>query len=294
MKPALFTHHPCRTVAEAVGILGSDPDDSKVLAGGQSLVPMLNLRLANPANLVDLNTIEGLDYIRADNGTLAIGAATRQRTVELDADVLAKLPLLPAALAHVGHSQIRNRGTVAGSICHADPAAEMPAVWLTAGGELTAEGSGGTRTIGSADFFESYLTTALQPDEIVTEVRFTVPTGTTGWHFEEVARRHGDFALLGVAALVSLDGARVRDARVTIFGAGPTPLRISVVEQLLIGMDASEAAGEDVLARAADETSAAVRPVGDVHASADYRRHVAGALVRRAITGSLQSAGAAS
>ena len=290
MKPALFTHHPCRTVAEAVGILGSDPDDSKVLAGGQSLVPMLNLRLANPANLVDLNTIEGLDYIRADNGTLAIGAATRQRTVELDADVLAKLPLLPAALAHVGHSQIRNRGTVAGSICHADPAAEMPAVWLTAGGELTAEGSGGTRTIGSADFFESYLTTALQPDEIVTEVRFTVPTGTTGWHFEEVARRHGDFAIVGVGAMVSLNGGSTIDAaRLCLIGVADVPLRLPAVEAALVGRPAS---AETFTAAAADAV-AGLDPASDVHGSAEFRRQLARVTVRRALTTAAARAGAA-
>jgi CO/xanthine dehydrogenase FAD-binding subunit len=290
MKPPPFTYHACRTIGEAVGILDSDPDGSKVLAGGQSLVPMLNLRLAAPDNLVDLNSIEGLDHIRSENDGVAIGAATRQYAVERSAELHAVLPVVREALSHVGHSQIRNRGTVVGSICHADPAAEMPAVFLTVGGEVTAHSVAGSRTIRSDDFFESYLSTALEPNEIVTQVRFDTPTGRTGWYFEEVARRHGDFAILGVVALVSLDEDTVSKARITIFGVGSTPLRMTATEQLIIGVKTSDIGG-DLLERAAEAASAAVRPTDDIHASADYRRYVAGMLTKRAITRSLERAG---
>lgn len=290
MKPPPFTYHSCRTIGEAVDILDRDPDSSKVLAGGQSLVPMLNLRLALPDHLVDLNSIADLDYIRSEAGSIAIGAGTRQHTVERSAEIAAKLPVISAALSHVGHSQIRNRGTVVGSICHADPAAEMPAVWLTVGGELTAQSAAGTRTIPSEDFFESYLTTSLEPNEIVTEVRFNATNGATGWYFEEVARRHGDFAILGVVALVSLDAGAISDARLTIFGAASTPIRISAVEELLVDTNTSDVDG-DLLEQAAIEVAAAVRPTDDIHASAEYRRYVAGILIKRGITRSLERAG---
>jgi carbon-monoxide dehydrogenase medium subunit len=292
MKPPAFSHHQCRTIGEAVSILDADPDSSKVLAGGQSLVPMMNLRLASPDHLVDLNFIDGLDYIRPEPGKVAIGAGTRQFAVERSAELHSVLPVVREALSHVGHSQIRNRGTVAGSICHADPAAEMPAVFLTVGGEVTACSVAGTRAIRADDFFDSYLTTALEPNEIVTQVTFDTPSGPTGWYFEEVARRHGDFAILGVVAQVSLDEGSVSDARITIFGAGSTPLRMSAVEGLLIGTDAGDA-GQDLFDRAASEAAAEVQPFDDIHASADYRRHVAGILTKRAIARSLERAGSA-
>jgi carbon-monoxide dehydrogenase medium subunit len=291
MKPPPFTYHACRTIDEAVGVLDSDPDGAKVLAGGQSLVPMLNLRLAAPDNLVDLNGIPDLAYIRAESGGVAIGATTRQYLVERSDELHSALPVVREALSHVGHSQIRNRGTVVGSICHADPAAEMPAVFLTVGGEITARSSAGTRKIRSEDFFESYLTTSLDPNEIATEVRFDAPSGRTGWYFEEVARRHGDFAMLGVVALISLEGDTVSRARITIFGGGSTPLRMSATEQLITGATVGDIGG--LLARAAEQASAAVRPTDDIHASADYRRHVAGVLTKRAITRSLDRAGSA-
>lgn len=290
MKPPPFTYHACRTIDEAVGILESDPDDTKVLAGGQSLVPMLNLRLAAPDNIVDINSISGLDYVRAGSGGVAIGAGARQFAVERSAELHSALPVVREALSHVGHSQIRNRGTVVGSICHADPAAEMPAVFLTVGGEVTARSAAGTRTIRSDDFFDSYLTTALEPTEIVTEVKFDALSGRTGWHFEEVARRHGDFAILGVVALVSLEGDSVSTARITIFGGGSTPLRMTAAEQLINGVEAGNI-GTELLERAASEASAAVQPTDDIHASSDYRRYVAGLLTKRAITTSLQRAG---
>ncbi|WP_298797049.1 xanthine dehydrogenase family protein subunit M [uncultured Pseudonocardia sp.] len=293
MKPPAFTHHPCRTVDEAVGLLDSASDDSKVISGGQSLVPMMNLRLANPAHLVDLNGIPGLDGIEVGDRTLTVGATARQHDVERSAHVTTAAPLLAAALKHVGHPQIRNRGTVVGSLCHADPAAEMPAVFLTLGGHVSAQSPSGTRTIAAEDFFDSYLTTALEPNEIATAVTFDTPNGSSGWYFEEVARRHGDFAIIGIVALLTLAGGVVSDARLTVFGGAATPVRIPAAEQLLVGVAAADV-DADLLARAAAETSAALRPSDDIHASGDYRRHVAGVLTTRGLRTSLERAVAGS
>jgi carbon-monoxide dehydrogenase medium subunit len=293
MKAAPFTYHPCRTIDEAVAVLDRDPDGSKVIAGGQSLVPMLNLRLARVDNLVDLNRIEGLDYIRVESGKVIVGAATRQYAIERSPQVLQALPLLPAAMAHVGHAQIRNRGTVVGSICHADPSAELPAVWLAVGGELTAVSSAGARTLRSDDFFQSFFTTALQPNEIATQVTFNALTANMGWSFEESARRHGDFAIVGAITLVSFENSAVSSARIVVFGAAPTPVRIPAAEQLLTGRDASTV-DDDLLGRVAQAVSGAVTPTTDIHGSAEYRRYVAGVLTRRGLTQALERAGAGS
>ncbi|MCW2716782.1 xanthine dehydrogenase family protein subunit M [Pseudonocardia sp.] len=293
MKPPAFTHHACRTVEEAVGLLDSASDDSKVISGGQSLVPMMNLRLANPAHLVDLNGIPGLNGIEVGDRTLTVGATARQHAVERSTHVATSAPLLAAALKHVGHPQIRNRGTVVGSLCHADPAAEMPAVFLTLGGHVSAQSASGTRTIAAGDFFDSYLTTALEPNEIATAVTFDTPNGSSGWYFEEVARRHGDFAVIGIVALLTLSGGVISDARLTVFGGAATPVRIPAAEQLLVGVAAADV-DADLLARAAAETSAALRPSDDIHASGDYRRHVAGVLTTRGISTSLERAVAGS
>ncbi|HEY0507965.1 MAG TPA: xanthine dehydrogenase family protein subunit M [Blastococcus sp.] len=288
MKPSAFTHHSCQSVEEAVGLLGS-AEDAKIIAGGQSLVPMMNLRLANPPHLIDLNAIPGLDTLTVGPDTLTVGATARQHAVERSAEITAAAPLIGAALAHVGHPQIRNRGTVVGSICHADPAAEMPAVFTTLGGHVTAQGPAGTRTIAAEDFFDSYLTTTLEPEEIATSVSFRVPDGTSGWHFEEVTRRHGDFAIIGVVALLTVSDGVVSDARLTIFGGAGTPLRIAAAEELLVGT-AADGIDDALLTRAAALTSESLRPLSDIHASAQYRRYVAGVLVTRGIRTSLQRA----
>lgn len=287
MKPAPFTYHAPKTIDEAVEILGRDPDGSRVLAGGQSLVPMMNLRLATVDHLVDLNRIEGLDTVRVDSGRVVIGAGARQSDVERSPAVREKLPMLPAALGFVGHFANRNRGTVVGSICHADPAAEMPAVWLTVGGELTATSASGTRTLRPEDFFEGFLTTALEPGEVATEVSFNTTNGTSAWSFKEVARRHGDFAMVGVSTLLSVDDGSVTDPRIVVFAAGSTPTRMTAAERLLVGVDAN-AIDDALLDQVAAEVSAALSPGDDVHASGDYRRHVAGVLTRRGLRQSLE------
>src|SRR6185436_4631843 len=248
---------------------------------GQSLVPLLNMRLARPAILVDLAKVDGLDHVREQDGGLAIGAMTRQRTVELSPVVSARHPMLHAAMMHIAHPQNRNQGTVGGSLAHADPAAELPALALTLDADMRAFGPNGERTIGASDFFVTYLTTALEPTEILIETRFPTLPRRTGWSVMEVARRHGDFALAGAMSTVTLDDeGRCAAARLVLFGVGATAVRARKAEQMLAG-ERPEAA---VLERAGRAAAAEIdEPLTDVHASADYRRDLAGVLGRRAL-----------
>jgi carbon-monoxide dehydrogenase medium subunit len=281
MKPAPFDYFDPRSVEEAVSLLRERGEDAKILAGGQSLMPLLNMRMARPEALIDLSRVEGLDYIREEEGALAIGAMTTKRAVERSELVRTRQPLLHAATLLVAHPQIRNRGTVGGSMAQADPAAEYPAVALALDAELRAVGPEGERTIAANDFFVSYLTTALEPAEVLTEVRFPVLAEGAGWAFEEIARRHGDFALAGAAVTLSVEGAgRCEAARIVLFGVGPTPVRVRAAEQMLVG----EALGSTLLERAGQKVSEELdEPLSDVHASAEFRRHLAGVLTRRAL-----------
>jgi CO/xanthine dehydrogenase FAD-binding subunit len=281
VKPAPFAYYDPRTVDEAVSLLAQHGSDAKVLAGGQSLMPLLNMRLARPAVVVDVNRIEGLDYIRQENGTLAIGALTRQRAVERSDVVARAQPLLAAATRLIAHPQIRNRGTVGGSLAHADPAAEYPAVALALGAELRVAGPRGERAIQAEDFFVTYLTTALEPDELVTEVRMPSPPARTGWSMMELSRRHGDFALAGVAATLTLaPGGECAGARIVLFGVGPTPLRARAAELALSGRRPGDELFDEA-AQAAPETIE--EPLSDIHGSTEYRRHLARVLTRRAL-----------
>ncbi len=279
MKPAAFEYFAPRTVEQAVDLLAQHGDQAKVLAGGQSLVPLMNMRLARPAVIVDINRVDGLEYIVAAPAVLRIGALTRQRAAERSRLVAERCPLLRDALRLVGHVQIRNRGTVAGSIAHADPAAELTAVLTALDGEVVARGPGGTRVIAASDLFVTYLTTSLDPREIITEVRFPALPPGTGWSWMEIARRHGDFALAGVGVVLALGGGVITEARIALTGVGPTPVRATSAERLLTG----RAPSEGLWADAAEAVRAAVDPDGDIHASAEYRRHVAGVLVQRAL-----------
>lgn len=279
MKPAPFAYHAPNTIDEALAILGSDPDGSRLLAGGQSLVPMLNLRLANFDHLIDINRISGLNHVRIDGDRLAIGALARQYDVARNDVVQKRLPVLSRALANVGHTAISNRGTIVGSLCHADPAAELPAVLLAVGGELSVQGTSGMRNIHADDFFDTSFTTALDADEIAVEVRFELATGTTGWSVEEIARRHGDFALVGVVIQMTLEGALIGDVRIALFGVAPIPQRMSTAEKQLIG----KTLDDTVLDQAVANVTASLNPPQDIHATAGYRRHVAGVLVRRGL-----------
>ena len=264
-------------------------DDVKILAGGQSLVPLLNMRMARPELLVDLNRIAELQYIREEGGWLAIGAMTRKRAVEESDLVRRRQPALLAATQLVAHPQIRNRGTVGGSMAHADPAAEYPALALVLGAELRAVGPGGERRIAAEDFFQGYLMTALEPVEVLTEVRVPVLDPGTGWSFLEVARRHGDFALGGATATVRLDaGGSFSEVRIVLFGVSAAPVRLQEVEQLLLGQSPGEGLFQEAGARASQGLE---DPLSDVHASAEYRRNLARVLTVRALDEAVGRAG---
>lgn len=285
MKPAPFKYAAPQTVDEALDLLAEYDHDGKVLAGGQSLVPLLNMRLARPSVLIDLNRVAGLDYIREDGGTVAIGAMTRQRTIERSPVVREKLPLLWEAIRYVGHPQIRNRGTIGGSLAHADPSAELPAVALAVDATLVTRSAGGGRTLSADGFFVSYLATALEPDELLTEIRLPVH-GHKRTAFLEVARRHGDFALAGVAAILGMTEGTCTDVRLVFTGVGAIPTRVSEAEQALTGRRPDARALSDV-SRVVSER---LDPDSDIHASADYRRRVGGALAARAVAAAVTRA----
>ena len=262
-------------------MLGQYGDDAKILAGGQSLMPLMNMRLVRPNVVIDINRIPGLSYIspRRDGG-LAVGAMTRQREVERSVLVRETVPLLASAIPYIGHFQIRNRGTVGGSLAHSDPAAEIPAVCLTLDAEFDLASSGGERTVKAKDFFLDQLTTALEPVELLTQIRIPQTRGAWRWGFQEVCRRDGDFALVGAAAMVHLDDSGVcREARITTFGAEGTPTRMGVAEEYLSGTTVDAGDREE----AARLVSNALDPISDIHASAKYRKDVAGVMVRRAL-----------
>jgi len=278
VKPAPFDYTSAASAAEAVAALAQHGDDAKILAGGQSLVPMLNLRLARPAMLVDINGARELDYLREAGGRVHVGALRRQAAVARWAAT--QLPLMAEALRHVGHLAIRNRGTVVGSVVHADPASELPALLLCLDGEVVARGPQGERTVAADALYRAPLTTSLRADELVTEARFSLPRPEAGWGFAEVARRHGDFALVGAAALLWPDAVgRAAGVRLAFFGVGGTSVRAAAAETALTGQPLSEARVRDA-ARAA---AAALRPEGDLHASARYRQEVAAVLAERTL-----------
>ncbi len=279
MKPPRFDYHAPRSIDEAVALLARYGGDAKVLAGGQSLMPMLNFRLARPAALVDLNRIPALAYVREDDGTVAFGAMTRQRTIEFSPLVAQRVPLLREATRWVGHLPIRSRGTIGGSIAHADPSAEYPAVLTALEGEVVAQGPRGRRSLKPRELFETYLTTRLAPDELLVEVRLPAAPAGAGYAFEEFARRHGDFAIVGVAAMVVREGTRCTTARLATAGAGPVPVRLGAAEEILERDGLGDAAIEAAAARAAE----LVEPDADVHASAEYRRHLTRVLTARAV-----------
>jgi aerobic carbon-monoxide dehydrogenase medium subunit len=281
VKPPPFLYARPRSLAEAVDLLGRVGDDGKVLAGGQSLVPLLNFRLARPSVLIDLALISELSFIRRAGGWLEIGAMTRQRTVELSEEVRGCCRLIPDALRHVGHLQIRNRGTVGGSLAHADPAAELPAVAVALGAELVLVSARGERTVQAREFFVGPFMTALGPDEVLTAARFPAADGARTV-FLEFARRSGDFALGGVAASVRFAGGSrsVEDLGMAALGMGSTPIRLAGAEAAVRGRALEAAAVEEAGAAA----SAEVEPFTDTHADSSYRRDLIGTLVRRALS----------
>lgn len=287
MKPPLFTYHDPRSRDEALALVAEHSEEGKVLAGGQSLVPLLNFRLAHPEHLIDLNRIGSLAGIRRLDGKLHIGAMTRQATLEASPLVQANWPLLTDALAYVAHAQIRNRGTVGGSVAHADPAAELPVAFMVLDARFRVASTGGERTITPADFFVTHLTTTLEPDEVLIEIEVPPVAARTGHAFTEFARRHGDFALGGAAALVTVDASGVCErAAVGLLAAAPTPFRATEAERVLVG----ERIDEQTAARAAERGAAGIAPTGDIHGSAEYRKQLVEVMARRAIVAAAERA----
>lgn len=279
MKPAPFEYVTAGTVEEAVSALADGGDMAKILAGGQSLVPLLALRLARPDVLVDVNSVTGLDSIAVEDGTLRIGALARHRAVERDAAVAARFPIVSEAVSKIGHVAIRNRGTVGGSVAHADPAAEWPTVLLALDGEVEVASRAGRRVVPAEELFVSYLTTSLSWDEMLCEIRLKQPPGTCGSSFLELARRDGDFAMVGVAAVLGFTSGEVTHCRIALSGVGSTPVRARAAEASLVGT----AADAEAIGAAAATVSEEIEPSGDIHGSADYRRKVASVLTRRAL-----------
>ncbi len=286
MKPVKFDYHAPTSLDDAVALLQRYGGDAKILAGGQSLMPLLNFRLSRPAALVDLNRIPSLAYIREHDGQVRLGAMTRQRTIEFSPVVARRLPLLSEATKWVGHLPIRTRGTIGGSIAHADPSAEYPAVLTALEGEVVARGPKGERVVKAKDLFLTYLTTSLESDEVLAEIRLPVMPMGAGFALEEFARRHGDFAIVAIAAMVVLDAARCKQARLATAGAGPVPVRLRAAEEILERDGVTDAAIDAAARRAAELVS----PDSDIHASADYRRHLTMVLTRRALKRALKVA----
>jgi aerobic carbon-monoxide dehydrogenase medium subunit len=275
------------TVSAAVDLLAEHLDQASVLAGGQSLIPLLALRLAHPAVLIDINGVAGLSGVSATDGWVAIGAMTREYVAEESGTVARAVPLLAAALPLIGHEAIRSRGTIGGSLAHADPAAELPAVALALDAEFVVRGQSGERVIPAADWFEGYLTTARLPDELLELVRFPVAGRGTGTSFQEVARRHGDFAVVGLAVSLTLADGAISDARLAFAGVSDVPVRAVGAEDLLVGHGPSAELFDEAARRAVED----IDPPADLHGSSDYRRKVAGVLVRRGLRAAADNAG---
>ena len=287
MKLPPFEYEAPTTVDEAVGLLAEYGDEASVLAGGQSLIPLLALRLARPAVLIDINGVAELSGVTAAGGSVTIGAMTREYVAEASKTIADTVPLVTAALPLIGHEAIRSRGTIGGSLAHADPAAELPAVARALDAEFVVRGPSGTRVIPAAEWFEGYLTTARQPDELLTEVRFPAAEPGTGVSFEEVARRHGDFAMVGLATSLVLADGVISDARLAFAGVSTdVPVRAGGAEELLAGQRPSAELFDEAARRATEDLD----PPADLHGSPEYRKTVAAAVVRRGLRAAAQAA----
>ena len=288
MKPPKFRYFAPKSVGEALALLAEHADEARVLAGGQSLVPLMNMRLVHPDVLIDINGISELSFIKASDGGLTLGALTRDATLAGDSTVTERLPLLREAARCVGHPAIRNRSTVGGSIAHADPAAELPAVMVALNAEFVARSRSGSRNISAQNFFKGYLTTDLKVGEMLTELRIPGLPPRSGSAFVEFARREGDYALAGVAAVMTLDSnGIIADARLGLCSVGPAPVRSKAAEALLRGQ---RPGNEAWAAAAAAVVSVLDEPLSDIHGSADYRRHLAAVLTKQALAAAAERA----
>ncbi|TCS34370.1 carbon-monoxide dehydrogenase medium subunit [Paucimonas lemoignei] len=287
MKPPKFDYFRPSTLDEALAALAEANGDGKIIAGGQSLMPMLNFRLLNPAVLIDINRIAELDFLEEQpDGGLRIGALTRHHTMETSPLVKRLFPVANAAMQFVAHLAIRNRGTIGGSITHADPAAELPLMMVLLDAEIVIASSKGRRTVPAEEFFVAALTSAVEEDEIVVEIRLPGLPPQHGWAFEEVARRAGDFALAAVGVVIKAENGIVTESRVGVMGVGDTPMRMYDAETILFNQAVDEQTLDDIVKAVRD----AVEPATDLHASGDYRRHLVGVLVRRAVATAWQRA----
>jgi aerobic carbon-monoxide dehydrogenase medium subunit len=286
MKLPYVEYEAPATVAEAVGLLAEHGDDASVLAGGQSLIPLMALRLARPAVLIDINRLDELSGVSVTDSRVAIGAVTREYEAEESAAIADAVPLLAAALPLIGHEAIRSRGTIGGSLAHADPAAELPAVALALDAEFVVRSRAGERVIPAAEWFEGYLATSRRPDELLVEVRFPAAAPGTGVSFQEVARRHGDFAIVGLAAALTLTGGVISDARLAFAGVADVPVRAADAEDLLVG----ESPSAELFEEAARRATGGIDPPADLNGSSEYRKKVAVTLVRRGLQAAADNA----
>ncbi|MBH5399022.1 xanthine dehydrogenase family protein subunit M [Bradyrhizobium sp. CNPSo 4010] len=284
MKPTKFDYVSPSTVEAVIEALVASNGDGKLLAGGQSLLPLLNFRMARPSVLIDLNRIEGLSYIKDRGDRIAIGALTRHRDIELSPLIASKLPVMSAAMRHVAHLAIRNRGTIGGSLSHADPAAELPMLAVFYDATVLIRGPHGLRMVAAEEFFVDALTSCLKPDEIVVEVEFPV-LDHGGWAFEEIARRFGDFALASIALSVRRTGGGLEGARIAVMGVADTPVRLKQAERELVALPLDEQAPE----LCSEIIASKVSPNDDLHASGEYRMHLLKHLSRRALRTALAS-----
>src|SRR5688572_17039016 len=289
MKPAPFEYHAPDSMDQAVELFSRYGDEAKILAGGQSLVTAMNFRVVQPSVLIDLNRVGELSYIREDGNVLRIGSMARERHLEFDLSIVKRTPLLNEAVPFIAHPQIRNRGTIGGSIVNADPAAELPVLMLALNAGLKARNSSGERWIDAKDFFVGMFTTALEPDEILVEIELPFSLNHTGWSFMEVAPRAGDYALMGVAVLVTLDEAgKCKAAKLIYLNAGEGPVEAKEAEKLLEGETLNDELIESAAGKASQEE---INPFGNIHTSAEFQRHVANVLTKKALKQALQRAG---
>jgi aerobic carbon-monoxide dehydrogenase medium subunit len=289
MKPARFRYWDPPSLEETITFLEHNADEAKLLAGGQSLMPMISMRLARPSYLVDINNLQELDSVREESGWLRVGAMTRQDTLLRSPEARRSCPLLAKAIPHIGHMAIRYRGTIGGSMVHADPSAELPAVAIALDAEFTLRGPDGARTLAASEFFLSFFTTAADADEVLTEIAFPVQRPGAGTAVLEMTRRHGDFALAGVAVAVDRDDGGIGSARVCAFGVDEVPRRIDEAESVL----ADAAPTTEVLAEASEAAARGVEPESDMHATSAYRREMIRVLTSRALGQALQEAAVA-
>jgi len=289
MKPAPFEYHVPDSIEQALDLMSQHADDAKILAGGQSLVPAMNFRIAQPSMLIDLNRIAELNYIREDGNVIRVGAMTRERQVEFDKSIEKRTPLLHEAAPNIAHPQIRNRGTIGGSIVNADPAAELPVLMLALDARLKAQKTSGERWIDAKDFFIGMFTTALEPDEILVEIELPFMAPRTGWSFMEVAPRAGDYALMGVAAQVTLDVKGVcNNAKLVYLNAGDGPVDAKDAAQSLVGEKLDDKRIESAASIASEKD---ITPYGNIHASPEFQKHLANVLTRKTLKQAIQRAG---